>query len=76
MPAERLATVWASTFVPAKAPLADYGQDGYSVAWVDTADGRHQVLVSGSRPDPGTKGRLVESTVGDANVELFVADPR
>lgn len=75
MPADHPATVWASTFVPSKSPLADFGQDGYSVAWIDTADGRRQVLVSGTRPAPGTTGRLTESTIGDTDVELFVADP-
>lgn len=75
MPADRPATVWASTFVPSKSPLADFGQDGYSVAWIDTVDGRRQVLVSGPRPGPGTTGHLIESTLGDADVELFVADP-
>ncbi|EHI13382.1 hypothetical protein [Mycolicibacterium thermoresistibile] len=68
------ATVWSSTFVPSKSPFPEYGQNGYSVAWVDTDDGRFQVLVDGTRPAPGTKGRLVPTTLGEETVELFVAD--
>jgi hypothetical protein len=74
MPTDRAATVWSSTFVPGKSPFPDYGQDGYSVAWVDTADGRYQVLVDGIRPLPGTPGRLVAATVGGQAVEMFLAD--
>jgi hypothetical protein len=69
------ATVWSSTFVPAKSPHPEFGQDGYSVAWVDTGAGRLQVLVDGARPDPGTAGVLVTTTLGDEAVQVFVADP-
>ena len=72
---ETAATVWSSTFVPSKSPYPEYGQEGYSVAWVDTAGGRLQVLVDGSRPAPGTVGRLIAATLGDDAVEMFVADP-
>lgn len=68
------ATVWSSTFVPSNSPYPDFGQNGYSVAWVDTPDGRFQVLVDGARPVPGTVGRLVAATLGDDAVEMFVAD--
>ncbi|QLL08903.1 hypothetical protein [Mycobacterium vicinigordonae] len=73
--ADCTATVWASTFVPSKSPIIDYGQDGYSVAWVDTSDGRLQVLVSGPRPAPGSVGLLRTQTLGEAEVVLFQADP-
>ncbi len=73
MSADRSANVWASTFVPGKSPIPGYGQDGYSVAWVDTADGRQQVLVAGPRPAPGTVGRLVEETLEDDIIVLFEA---
>ncbi|MBI2702070.1 hypothetical protein A9W98_04280 [Mycobacterium gordonae] len=73
--ADSAVTVWASTFVPAKSPIAGYGQDGYSVAWVDTPEGRLQVLVSGPRPVPGAVGRLRPHTLGDTTVDLFEADP-
>lgn len=69
------ATVWASTFVPSKAPLPGYGEDGYSVAWVDTPHGRLQVLVVGPCPAPGTAGRVVERTFGETKAALFEADP-
>ena len=71
MSADRPATVWASTFVPAKSPIPGYGQEGYSVAWVDTPDGRLQVLVSGPRPVPGTVGRVVERTFEETKIILF-----
>ncbi len=74
MSADRPATVWASTFVPGKSPIPGYGQDGYSVAWVDTSDGRLQVLVSGPRPAPGTVGRVVEKTLEDNIIILFEAE--
>lgn len=74
MPADRTATVWASTYVPRKSPIPEFGAEGYSVAWVDTSDGRFQVLVDGDRPRPGTVGRLVDATFGDESVDLFVAD--
>jgi|GEM_PF-6159299 len=70
-----LATVWSSTFVPSKSPFPEYGQNGYSVAWVDTDAGRLQVLVDGDRPAPNTTGRLVRTTLGEEIVEMFVADP-
>ncbi|ORA18859.1 hypothetical protein BST16_01570 [Mycobacterium asiaticum DSM 44297] len=73
--ADSPATVWAATFVPAKSPIAGYGQDGYSVAWVDTPNGRLQVLVCGPRPEPGTVGRLRRHTFGDTEVDLFEAGP-
>lgn len=72
---ESSATVWSSTFVPAKSPYPEFGQDGYSVAWVDTAAGRLQVLVEGDRPTPGTTGRLTRAVLGADDVEMFVADP-
>lgn len=79
MPAEKstdvTATVWASTFVPSKSPIPDYGQDGYSVAWVDTPEGRLQVLVSGPRPAPGAVGRVVERDFGDIKTVVFEQDP-
>ncbi|WP_231992470.1 hypothetical protein [Mycobacterium sp. 1164985.4] len=67
--------MWSSTFVPSKSPYPEFGQDGYSVAWVDTDTGRFQVLVDGARPAPGTVGHLVQATLGDDTVEMFVADP-
>ena len=72
---EKRATVWSSTFVPSKSPYPEFGQDGYSVAWVDTSEGRFQVLVHGARPVPGTVGRLVAATLGGDAIEMFVADP-
>lgn len=75
MPGDPTATVWASTFVPTKSPIPGYGQDGYSVAWVDTPDGRLQVLVLGTKPEPGTVGRVVEKTLGDTVTVLFEGDP-
>lgn len=75
MPGDLTATVWASTVVPAKSPIPGYGQDGYSVAWVDTPDGRLQVLVLGPRPEPGTVGRVVEKNLGDTATVLFEGDP-
>lgn len=71
---EHSATVWSSTFVPSKSPYPEFGSDGYSVAWVDTEDGRLQVLVEGDRPAPGTQGRLVATALGDDEVQMFVAD--
>ncbi len=73
--AEATATVWSSTFVPSKSPYPEFGQDGYSVAWVDSEHTRLQVIVEGPRPAPGTTGRLVEKSVGDATVSVFVAEP-
>lgn len=79
MPADKstdaTVTVWASTFVPSKSPISGYGEEGYSVAWVDTPDGRLQVLVSGPRPAPGTVGRVVEKAFGETKTALFEADP-
>ena len=72
---ETSATVWSSTFVPSKSPYPEFGQHGYAVAWVDTGDGRFQVLVDGARPAPGTVGRLVAATLGEDAVAMFVADP-
>jgi hypothetical protein len=74
VPVDSSATVWASTFVPSKSPIPGYGEEGYSVAWVDTPDGRLQVLVSGPQPAPGTVGRIVEKTFGETKVTLFEAD--
>jgi hypothetical protein len=74
MSSERPATVFAATFVPSKSPIPEFGQEGYSVAWVDTAEGREQVLVSGTRPAPGSTGRVVMTVLGDSDVALFVAD--
>ena len=70
---DRPATVWSSTFIPAKSPYPQYGADGYSVAWVDTDEGRVQVLVDGSRPTPGTHGRLIKRMLDDDAVEMFSA---
>jgi hypothetical protein len=75
MPSEQIATVWAATFVPSKSPIPGFGQEGYSVAWVDTSDGREQVLVSGPRPAKGTTGRVIVTSLGEDQVALFVADP-
>lgn len=75
MPGDPTATVWASSFVPTKSPIPGYGQDGYSVAWVDTPDGRLQVLVLGPKPEPGTVGRVVEKTLGDTATLVFEGDP-
>ncbi len=72
---ETRAIVWSSTFVPSKSPYPEFGQEGYAVAWVDTGDGRFQVLVDGARPTPGTVGRLVSTTLGEDAIEMFVADP-
>jgi hypothetical protein len=75
MPSEGTATVWAATFVPSKSPITGFGQEGYSVAWVDTPNGREQVLVSGSRPAPGAKGRIIVMSLGEEQVPVFVTDP-
>lgn len=75
-PSDRTATVWSSTFIPSKSPFSDFGVDGYSVAWVDTAEGRFQVLVDGERPAPGTVGALVVRTLDDRDVDLFSAGAR
>ncbi|OBH95863.1 hypothetical protein [Mycobacterium sp. E2733] len=69
------ATVWASTFVPSKSPIPEYGQEGYSVAWVDTTEGRLQLLVSGTQPAAGTVGRIVEKKLGETKTKMFEADP-
>lgn len=71
---ERSATVWSSTFVPSESPYPEFGAEGYSVAWVDTQNERLQVLVDGDRPTPGATGRLVATTLGDDEVQMFVAD--
>ncbi|MED5810846.1 hypothetical protein VST63_00615 [Mycolicibacterium sp. 050232] len=70
---DRRATVWSATFVPSKSPYPEYGQDGYSVAWVDTAAGRLQVLVDGVRPAPGTTGTLIEVSLDGTPIDMFVA---
>lgn len=75
MPIEGPATVWSSTFVPSKSPIPEYGQQGYSVAWVDTTDGRRQILVLGAQPSPGAQGQIEELTIGDTTIEVFVEDP-
>lgn len=67
--------MWASTFVPSRSPIPGFGQEGYCVAWVDTRDGRVQLLVAGPRPGPGVVGRIVERKLGEADVLLFEADP-
>lgn len=69
------ATVWAATFVPSKSPIPGYGGNGYSVAWVDTRNGRLQVLVSGPRPTPGAVGRVLERELNGTKTLLFEADP-
>ena len=70
-PPNRIATVWSATFVPSKSPFSGWGTEGYSVAWVDTAAGRLQVLVDGERPAPGTVGRLVIRTFDEQDVDVF-----
>jgi hypothetical protein len=70
-PSDRVATVWSSTFIPSKSPFSDFGTDGYSVAWVDTAQGRIQVLAEGDRPSPGTVGAVVERTLDGQAVNVF-----
>lgn len=70
---DHAATVWSSTFIPSKSPFADFGPDGYSVAWVDTPKGRIQVLVDGARPAPGTVGSLVTRTFDDLEIDVFCA---
>lgn len=75
MPIKGPATVWSSTFVPSKSPIPEYGQDGYSVAWVDTNDGRRQILVIGSPPRPGAQGQIEELAIGDTTIEVFIEDP-
>ncbi|CAM2796570.1 hypothetical protein [Mycobacterium intermedium] len=69
------ATVWSASFVPAKSPIPGYGENGYSVAWVDTDGERLQVLVSGPRPAPGTTGRLIRTSLSDETVLLFHENP-
>ncbi len=69
------ATVWSSTFVPSKSPIPEYGQEGYSVAWVDTTAGRCQILVVGTAPSPGAQGQIEELTMGEETIEVFVEDP-
>jgi hypothetical protein len=71
---DRAATVWASTYVPSKSPFPDYGQDGYSVAWVDVSGERLQVLVDGPKPLPGTVGHLIELQLDGQPADLFVRD--
>ena len=73
-PSDRVATVWSSTFIPSKSPFSDFGSDGYSVAWVDTVEGRLQVLVEGDRPAPGTVGEIVVRTLDEQAVDIFSAD--
>ncbi|TRW76758.1 hypothetical protein FK535_27485 [Mycolicibacterium sp. 018/SC-01/001] len=68
------ATVWSATFVPSPSPYPDFGQNGYSVAWIDTDRGRLQVLVDGARPSPGTSGRLIEMRLGEESIDVFRAD--
>lgn len=75
-PPDRTATVWSSTFIPAKSPYPEFGAEGYAVAWVDTAAGRVQVLVEGARPTPGTVGQLVVRTLDDQDVDVFSAGAR
>ncbi|MDA2894921.1 hypothetical protein PDG61_28685 [Mycolicibacterium sp. BiH015] len=72
-PSDRVATVWSSTFIPSKSPFSDFGADGYSVAWVDTAEGRIQVLVEGDRPASGTVGAVVVRTLDEQAVDVFTA---
>ncbi|MDG4669122.1 hypothetical protein [Mycobacterium sp. 236(2023)] len=71
-PSDR-ATVWSSTFIPSRSPFSDFGTDGYSVAWVDTTEGRIQVLVEGDRPAPGTIGAVVVRTLDEQAVNVFSA---
>lgn len=72
-PPDRAATVWSATFIPSKSPIDDFGEEGYSVAWVDTDDGRVQVLVDGARPEPGSSGRLMTKTFNGQAIEMFSA---
>ena len=74
-PPDSTASVWSATFVPSKSPFPEYGREGYSVAWVDTATGRIQVLVDGPRPAPGVRGTIVARSLGDDTVQMFVSDP-
>lgn len=71
---DRSATVWSSTFIPSKSPIAEFGADGYSVAWVDCDNERLQVLVDGERPSPGTTGRMTTCTFDDETVDVFTAE--
>lgn len=75
MPANALATVWSSTFVPSKSPIPEFGQEGYSVAWVDTGDVRRQILVVGGPPAPGARGQIGELTMGEETIEVFIEEP-
>lgn len=72
---KRSATVWSWAFVPSKSPFQEYGQQGYSVAWVDTAEGRVQVLVAGDPPDWGAAGTIVATELDAVTVDAFVAEP-
>jgi hypothetical protein len=70
--AERDATVWSSTWVPAPSPLPGFGGDGYAVCWVDLADGpRIQVLGCGGPLEPGTTGAVRRATFDGIVMELF-----
>jgi hypothetical protein len=75
MPAKGPATVWSSAFVPSRSPISEFGQEGYSVAWVDTDDGRFQILVVGDLPAPGARGQIEELTIGEETIEVFVEEP-
>lgn len=67
------ATIWAATWVPEPSPLAGFGETGYSVAWVDRADGmREQVLVAGdSAPSPGQIGLIDRTSIDGIDVAVF-----
>ncbi len=75
MPGKGPATVWSSAFVPSRSPIREFGQEGYSVAWVDTDDGRRQILVVGDPPAPGAQGQIEELTLSEETIEVFVEGP-
>jgi len=72
MSVEQAATVWAATWVPSPSPIEGYGPEGYSVCWVDLADGtRTQALVQGELPKPGDVGRIREQQFGAVAFDVF-----
>lgn len=72
---QQTGTVWASTWVPGRMPLADDGDPGYAVAWVDFPDGRRvQHLVHGEAPAPGSTGRSSVEERGGVGIPVFEPD--